>query len=141
MVTGGAPTKHAREKDCPAVGIPNKGNHGLRRYFITYARKGGARCDVLERVTHNPTGTIIDVYTDAEGIWPALCEAVLCMKPQWPSEDNVLTLPVAVGDGTDKRTDNEEVEVENPSERERLVAPAIGLEPMTKRLTVARSTN
>ena len=66
---------------------------------------------------------------------------MLCLKPQWPSEDNVLTLPVAVGNGTDKRTDNEDGEVENLSEREPLVAPAIGLEPMTKRLTVARSTN
>lgn len=62
-----------------------------------------------------------------------------CLKVTWSSEDNVLQLPVAVG--MDKRTDNEEGEVENQSQREPLAAPAIGLEPMTKRLTVARSTN
>ena len=137
---GGLPTKCV-PPHCELLDLPNKGRHGLRRHFITQARRGGARADMLERVTHNSSGDMIDVYTDAEGIWPALCEAVLCLEPQWPNEDNVLQLPVAVGDDTDKATDNRKSEVEKLSNRERLVAPAIGLEPMTKRLTVARSTN
>jgi hypothetical protein len=54
--------------------IPNKGNHGFRR-LVTYARK-----DVLERSTHNACGEIIDVYTDPDGIWEAVCEAMACLK-------------------------------------------------------------
>ena len=98
-------TSKAPDTDCPALGIPDKGNHALRRYFITYARRGGARKDMLERVTHNARGDILDVYTAADGIWPALCEA------------------------------------KSPTAFTRLLAPAVGLEPTTKRLTVARSTN
>jgi integrase len=86
---GSRPGKRPREVDCPAVGIPNKGNHGLRRYFITQARRGGARPDMLEKVTHNKKGVVLDLCTDAEGIWPALCEAVLCHRVEWPEEDNV----------------------------------------------------
>jgi len=126
--------------DCKALGIPNKGMHGLRRFHITYAQAGGASKVDVERYTHNSAGDIIDTYT-SQDVWPALQRAVACLKVTWPREDNVVQFPVAVGDGTDNRTDNEEGEVENLSERERLVAPAIGLEPMTKRLTVARSTN
>ena len=46
--------------------------------MISAARSSGARSDVLERITHNARGAIIDVYTAWE--WPALCEAVSCLK-------------------------------------------------------------
>ena len=80
------------------------------------------------------------VYTEADGIWPALCEAVLRLKVQWP-RDNVLQLPLAASVGWDKRTDKLGHEIEKRNERDALLAPAVGLEPTTKRLTVARSTN
>ena len=67
------------------MGIPNKGMHGLRRFFVTYTRAGGARPDVLERITHNAKGTILDTYTDAEGLWSALCEAVQCLQVTLPA--------------------------------------------------------
>ena len=95
---------------------------------------------MLERVTHNASGDTLDVYTDADGIWPALCEAVLCLKVQWP-RDNVLHLPLAARVGWDKRTDKLGHEIEKLSEGAPLPAPAVGLEPTTKRLTAARSTN
>ena len=68
----------APDHDCAAVGIEDKGTHGFRRYFITYARADGASPDVLERFTHNRRGEIIDVYTSFE--WPTLCQAVSCLK-------------------------------------------------------------
>ena len=68
----------APDHDCAAVGIEDKGTHGFRRYFITYARADGASPDVLERFTHNRRGEIIDVYTSFE--WPTLCRAVSCLK-------------------------------------------------------------
>jgi hypothetical protein len=52
--------------------------NALRRFMISAARSSGARGDVLERITHNARGAIIDVYTAWE--WPALCEAVSCLK-------------------------------------------------------------
>jgi len=67
----------APDQDCEAVRIEDKGTHGFRRYFITYARADGASPDVLERFTHNRRGEIIDVYTSFE--WPTLCDAVRCL--------------------------------------------------------------
>ena len=46
--------------------------------MISAARSSGARRDVLEQITHNARGAIIDVYTAWE--WPALCEAVSCLR-------------------------------------------------------------
>ena len=68
----------APDLDCAAVEIEDKGTHGFRRYFITYARADGASADVLERITHNRRGEIIDVYTSFE--WPTLCRAVRCLQ-------------------------------------------------------------
>ena len=38
----------------------------------------GAREDIIERITHNATGTIVDQYTHFG--WEALCEAVSCLR-------------------------------------------------------------
>ena len=78
-LTVGVVSKRA-PRDCAAIGIENKGMHGLRRFFITYTRAGGARSDVLERITHNARGGIIDVYTNADAMWFALCETVQCLQ-------------------------------------------------------------
>lgn len=45
--------------------------------MITWARRGGARPDVLEKITHNAAGRIIDQYTHWD--WEPLCQAVLCL--------------------------------------------------------------
>ena len=68
----------AHKRDAELIGVPNKGSHALRRFMISAARSSGARSDVLEQITHNARGAIIDVYTAWE--WPALCEAVSCLK-------------------------------------------------------------
>lgn len=57
-----------------AVGVQNRSLHSTRHTFISVARSNGARRDVLERVTHNASGEVIDIYTTFE--WRALCEAV-----------------------------------------------------------------
>jgi len=44
---------------------------------------------MIERATHNRCGEIIDAYTDEDGIWPAVCEAVACLKVSWPKQDVV----------------------------------------------------
>ncbi len=61
---------------CKGSGVKDKTEHAVRHTFLTLARRGGARKDVIERVTHNASGDIVDQYTHWE--WDPLCEAVLC---------------------------------------------------------------
>jgi hypothetical protein len=97
---GGAHTKSsaykAMERACKAVGVRFEGCHLTRHTMITWARRGGARADVLERVTHNATGAIIDQYTHFD--WEPLCEAVLCLDygPKCPALAEVSALQPAL---------------------------------------------
>ena len=59
---------------CRSAGIPNKSLHSMRHTMITLARRGGARKDILEQVTHNAKGDIVDRYTHRD--WAELCEPV-----------------------------------------------------------------
>ena len=51
--------------------------HFTRHTMITWARRGGARREVLEKITHNAAGSIIEQYTHWH--WEPLCQAVLCL--------------------------------------------------------------
>jgi len=68
----------AMARACGAVGVRFEGCHLTRHTMITHARRGGAREDVLECVTHNAKGSIIDQYTHFD--WEPLCDAVLCLN-------------------------------------------------------------
>jgi integrase len=73
-----------------AVGVETQSLHATRHTFITLARRDGARKDVLERVTHNARGEMIDAYTHFD--WDPLCEAVACFmssKPKPPRRDHL----------------------------------------------------
>ncbi len=59
---------------CALAGVENRSLHSTRHTFITLARRGGARAEVVERVTHNAAGSIVDHYTHWD--WAPLCEAV-----------------------------------------------------------------
>lgn len=61
-----------------SAGVANQTLHATRHSFITHCRRGGARKDVLEKVTHNAAGDIVDQYTHFD--WAPLCEAVLCLN-------------------------------------------------------------
>jgi integrase len=65
-------------KHAEAAGIRTRSLHATRHTFISLCRRGGARKDVLERVTHNAKGGIIDRYTHFD--FEPLCEAVLCLR-------------------------------------------------------------
>jgi integrase len=67
------------------VGIENQTLHATRNTFISLCRRAGAREDVLERVTHNARGSVIDVYTDFD--WSPLCEAVSLFMTQASQPD------------------------------------------------------
>lgn len=62
--------------NCKKVGVAAHTLHSTRNTFISLTRRGGARPDVLERITHNASGNIIDRYTTFD--WQPLCDVVLC---------------------------------------------------------------
>ena len=64
--------------DSALIGVTPRRVHDTRHTFISLARRDGARKDVLERVTHNAAGDIVDRYTTFD--WEPLCEAVACLK-------------------------------------------------------------
>lgn len=91
-----------------AAGVRPRTIHSTRHTFISLCRRGGARADVLERVTHNARGGIIDRYTHFD--WAPLCEAVLCLRldahqdahrPQVLSGETSVREP-AIGSGFDE---------------------------------------
>lgn len=73
----------------------------MRRYFVTYCRRGGAAPDLLSRITHGESSSMIDVYTDSEGLWPRLCETVQCLEVTWPQAAQVLRFATDTGTDTD----------------------------------------
>jgi integrase len=74
---------HSRNKlldDLRRLGMRQRRGHDLRRTFITLARVDGARADLLQMVTHNPSKNIIDIYTSMP--WPSLCAEVAKLNVQ-----------------------------------------------------------
>jgi hypothetical protein len=74
---------HSRNKlldDLKRLGMRQRRGHDLRRSFITLARVDGARSDLLQMVTHNPSKNIIDIYTSMP--WPSLCAEVAKLNVQ-----------------------------------------------------------
>ncbi len=71
---------------CRAAGVTNRTVHSSRHTFITLTRRGGADIGIVELITHNPAGKIIDVYNHRD--WADFCAAVLCLKiEREPSND------------------------------------------------------
>jgi integrase len=59
---------------CEATGVRGRTVHSGRHTFITAARRGGAPQDMIEVLTHNAKGTMVDHYTHWE--WEPLCRVV-----------------------------------------------------------------
>ena len=78
------------------AGVDNRTLHATRNTFLTLCRRGGARKDVIERVTHNASGDTIDHYTYWD--WAPLCEAVMGL--QLPSS-TATALPARLFPGGD----------------------------------------
>lgn len=65
-------------RSCDETGVENATLHSTRHTFITQIRRGGARGEVTEKITHNALGAMIDQYTHWE--WAPLCAAMLCLR-------------------------------------------------------------
>jgi integrase len=104
-------------QSCAAAGVANRSLHSTRHTFITLARRGGARKDVIERVTHNARGDIVDRYTHFD--WSPLVAAVACLRVDAGVDESsggptaVFPSPVSspggatVGDGNDGESPSE----------------------------------
>jgi hypothetical protein len=79
----------------PRCGVENLSLHSSRHTFITLAGRAGARSEVVERITHNASGTIVDHYTHWD--WEPLCQAVLAIQLPEPVAKNVATVSETVG--------------------------------------------
>lgn len=66
------------QTDCQALGISGRRVHDTRHSFVSFARRDGARKEILERITHNSVGDIVDRCTTFD--WKPFCEAVLCLR-------------------------------------------------------------
>lgn len=92
---------------CESAGVTNRTLHSTRHTFVSLCRRGGANREVLEKVTHNAKGDILDQYTHRD--WSEACQAVLCLT------EAMLTPPLT-------RTD----ELSDPKH---LLADALGTAP------------
>jgi integrase len=93
---------HSRNKlldDLKRLGIRARRGHDLRRTFITLARVDGARADLLQMVTHNPSKNIIDIYTSMP--WPSLCAEVAKLNVQ-RRQGELIAFPRAVNAAGDE---------------------------------------
>ena len=66
--------------------------HGLRRWFISTCRNASARTEVVELMTHNAKGEVIDAYTSWE--WSTLCGELTKLEVDLHST-NLVVLPLA----------------------------------------------
>ncbi len=64
----------AFQRSLEAAKVENRTVHSTRHTFISVARSGTNRHDLVERITHNAKGTTLDDYTHEE--WESLCEIV-----------------------------------------------------------------
>jgi hypothetical protein len=60
------------------LGLRKCRQHDLRRTFISLARANGARKDVVQWMSHGPSGDIVDMYTTLP--WELLCKELLKIK-------------------------------------------------------------
>ena len=82
-----------QDRDCPKLGITALTFHRFRDSFISHAQRGDALKSVIEKITHNAAGDIIDGYTNLG--WEPLCKAMLCFRITL-TPPPVITLPRTV---------------------------------------------
>ena len=82
--------------DVVLLGIYRRGRltHGPRRWFISACRNASARTEVLELMTHNAKGEVIDAYTSWE--WSTLCNEIMKLDLSPPTSAKLLPLAKSV---------------------------------------------
>jgi integrase len=101
------------QQACELVGVDGRELRATRNTFVTFARRSSPRTDIIESFTHNAAGAMIDRYNRFQ--WAPRCDVMGTLD-------------------FDERFDEVTPEAS-------FLAPTQGLEPWTRRLTAACSTN
>lgn len=71
---------HLLEQARRSIHIPKhvRAVHSARNTFITLLRRAGGNEKLIEKITHNASGTMVDAYTQWD--WEPLCKTVLLLR-------------------------------------------------------------
>ena len=83
---------HRADAEVLGIYVPGRLTHGLRRWFISTCRNASARTEVVELMTHNAKGEVIDAYTSWE--WSTLCDEISKLEVDLQPANSIV-LPVA----------------------------------------------
>ena len=83
---------HRADAELLGIYVPGRLTHGLRRWFISTCRNASARTEVVELMTHNAKGEVIDAYTSWE--WSTLCGELTKLEVDL-NPAKLIVLPVA----------------------------------------------
>jgi len=83
---------HRADAEVLGVYVLGRLTHGLRRWFISTCRNASARTEVVELMTHNAKGDVIDAYTSWE--WSTLCGELAKLELDL-NPAQLIVLPVA----------------------------------------------
>jgi hypothetical protein len=97
---------HRADAEVLGIYIPGRLTHGLRRWFISTCRNASARTEVVELMTHNAKGEVIDAYTSWE--WSTLCGELTKLEVDL-NPAKLIALPVAKGETTETTTVSRQV--------------------------------
>jgi len=89
---------HRADAELLGIYVPGRLTHGLRRWFISTCRNASARTEVVELMTHNAKGEVIDAYTSWE--WSTLCGEVSKLEVELHPA-SLIVLPVAKSETTE----------------------------------------
>jgi hypothetical protein len=89
---------HRADAEVLGIYVPGRLTHGLRRWFISTCRNASARTEVVELMTHNAKGEVIDAYTSWE--WSTLCGELTKLEVDL-NPASLIVLPVAKSETTE----------------------------------------
>lgn len=100
----------ATREDLKTLKLRHRRGYDLRRSFISLARSGGARPDILKLVTHGSDGqrNMIDLYSTLD--WSVLCAEVMKLRIT-RERGKVIALPLAKAVGDDRPAEGGEDQV------------------------------
>jgi integrase len=119
-------------KDCKRAGVVCRGQHATRHTFISAAQRDGADKSVVEQLTHNAAGTMIDRYTHRE--WDELCAAILCLRPYGQKLDATLYRDCLEGKKPVESCSDSRTRTQGSSREPRESAEAVGREGIGRQL-------
>ncbi len=80
--------------DLKTLGLRKRRHYDTRATFLSLAEADGARSEALRWITHPSPRDAMDGYKRLSLLWPALCEAVRCLKVELRQEGEGRVIPL-----------------------------------------------